>query len=91
MSDCMLNMIIRNSDQRLDAILFAEEEYRKAERKISRRFCWLERMKLTRRQNRAVDRLLTAYNEESACSLKILYKQGFKDCICLLKELGVLG
>lgn len=90
MSDRMLNIIIRNSDQHLDAILFAEEEYRRAERKISRRLRWLERTKLTRRQNRAVDRLLTAYNEESACSLKIFYKQGFKDCISLLKELGVL-
>lgn len=89
MSDRMLNIIIRNSDRRLDAILFSEEEYRKAEQKISRRLRWLERMKLTRRQNRAVDRLLTAYNEESACSLEIFYKQGFKDCISLLKELGV--
>ncbi len=91
MSDHMLDIIIKNSDRRLDAVLFADEEYRQSDREISGRLRCLNRMKLTRRQERAVDRLLTAYNEQNACSSRIFYEQGFRDCVSLLKELGVFG
>ena len=91
MPDCMLDMIMKNSDRRLDVVLFADEEYRQSDREICGRLRGLKKMRLTKRQERAVDRLLTAYNEQSACCCKIFYEQGYKDCIRLLKELGVFG
>ncbi len=91
MADSILEIVMKNSDQRLDTILFADEEYRKLDRVISRRIQYLKKLKLTKRQDQAVDRLLTAYNDESACSCRIFYEQGFKDCISLLKEIGVFG
>ena len=78
MSDHMLDIIIKNSDRRLDAVLFADEEYRQSDREISGRLRCLNRMKLTRRQERAVDRLLTAYNEQNACCSRIFYEQGLR-------------
>ena len=77
MSDRILDLIIQNSDRHLDALLYDNAEYRRIEREISRGF-----------QSRAVDRLLSAYNAESACCYRLVYEQGFKDCISLLKEIG---
>ena len=90
-SDRILDMILKNSDRHLDAVLFRKAGYKKAGKKISGSLKNLQKENLTGRQNRAVDRVLTAYTEENAYCCKILYKQGFKDCVSLLKELGVLG
>ena len=90
MSDSMLDIFTENSDRRLDRVLFAEQEYRQAGKRMKRNFRKLEKTGLTKRQECAVDRLLSAYNAESACCCRILYRQGFKDCISLLKEIGVL-
>ena len=88
MANRILDILIENSNRRLDAVLYNSAEYRKIEREISRRIHRLEKEKLTKRQSRAVDSLLSAYNAENACSCRILYEQGFKDCISLLKEIG---
>ena len=88
MSDRILDLIIQNSDRHLDALLYDNAEYRRIEREISRGLRRLEQEKLTKRQSRAVDRLLSAYNAESACCCRLVYEQGFKDCISLLKEIG---
>lgn len=89
MSDSMLDFIFCGSTRRLDEALFQSAEYKKTDREVSRQFRRMEKMKLSRKQNRAVDELLTACNAENACCCRIFYKQGFKDCISLLKELGV--
>ncbi len=90
MSDSMLDIFTENSNRRLDAVLFADQEYRRAGRRMERSFRKLENAGLTKQQERAVDRLLCAYNAENACCSRILYRQGFKDCISLLREIGVI-
>ena len=86
----ILDVIIENSDRRLSTLLYNNEEYRRIGRELSRGFEMLEKEKLTKQQKRAVDDLFSVYNEESACCYRILYEQGFKDCICLLKEIGIV-
>ncbi len=88
MPERILDIIVENSNQRLDAILYDNAEYRKIGREIDRGFQKLEKEKLTGKQNRALDRLLSAYNAENACCCRLLYRQGFKDCMTLLKEIG---
>ena len=90
MSDNMLDIIIKNSDRRLDAVLSKNMEYRKLGKKMLKCFQKLEKTALTKRQDRAVDRLLTAYNEESACVCRIFYEQGMKDCVSLIRGIGVI-
>lgn len=90
MSDSMLDIFTENSDRRLDAVLFADREYRRAGRRMDHCFRKLEKAGLTKKQEYAVDRLLSAYNAENACCSRIFYRQGFKDCIALLKEIGVI-
>lgn len=74
----------------MDAILLQSPEHQKLEQEIDRRLNQLEEAGLTREQGHVVDELLTANNEESAYCCKVFYQQGMKDCVALLKEIGVL-
>lgn len=89
--DSKLDLIFWSSTRRLDAILIKNAEHKRADREISRQFKKLEKIKLTSDQGKVVDELLSAYNAENACCCRIFYKQGFKDCIALLKEIEVIS
>lgn len=45
---------------------------------------------LPKEQRLIVDRLLTSYNESGAHYGKMTYQQGFKDCVSLLLEIGMI-
>ena len=89
-SQSMLEIIVSNSSRRLDDVLFQTAGYKDMEKNLSGSHAALRKEHLTRRQNRAVDRVLTACTEESAFCCRVYYRQGFLDCIRLLKELGVM-
>ncbi len=48
-----------------------------------------DKLKLTEKERKDLDRLLVACNEKSSCCCRILYRQGYIDCIHLLKEIGI--
>lgn len=45
---------------------------------------------LPKEQRLVVDRLLTSYNESGAHYGKMTYQQGFRDCVSLLLEIGMI-
>lgn len=90
MEEHLLDIIIGNTNERLDAILSKDTEYIKIGQKMSKQFAKLNKQKLTKKQDKAVDELLTTYNEETAQCCRLIYKQGFIDCISLLKDIGII-
>lgn len=90
MTSRLLDIIIGNANEHLDTILAKDTECIKIRQKMSKQFAKLNKLKLTRKQSKAVDELLTTYNEENARCCRIIYEQGFKDCISLLKEMGII-
>ena len=48
------------------------------------------RLSLSKKERRAVDRLLSAHAEDATYYSGAAYLQGFKDCASLLKETGIV-
>lgn len=90
MNNRILDIVIEHSNRRLDQITFTDEEYKLAQKKLNKRLKKADKLKLTEKERKELDELLIAYNEKSSCCCQILYRQGYIDCIHLLKEIGML-
>lgn len=90
MEDNILDIVIKNSNRRLDQITFIDNEYKQIQKKLNKRLKQAEKWKLTGKDRQRLDRLLSVFNEKSSCCCRILYRQGYVDCIQLLKEIGAL-
>lgn len=91
MENKILNIVIENSNRRLDQVTFLNDEYRQLQRKLNKKLKRADKLKLTEEGKKELDGLLVAYNEKSSCCCRILYRQGYIDCIHLLKEIGILA
>lgn len=78
------------ANERLDAILFRDPEFQRLERKIGKEMEAFSRLSLSKKERRAVDRLLSAHAEDATYYSGAAYLQGFKDCASLLKETGIV-
>lgn len=90
MEEHLLDIIIQNSNERWDQMLSKDADYVRIGEEMSKKFAKLNKRKLTKKQSKAVDELLTIYNEETAQCCRLIYKQGFIDCISLLKDIGII-
>ena len=87
--DSIFALLLNHAGEHLDAVQFGDKEWIRLNREMDKKFKKLSRAKLTKKQDRAVDELLTIYNEENSWCCKLLYRQGFIDCVSLLKEIGM--
>lgn len=90
MENKILDIVIKNSNRRLDQVTFMDDEYRQIQKKLDKRLKQADNLKLTEKEKKKLDRLLITYGEKSSCCCRILYRQGYIDCIHLLKEIGIL-
>jgi len=74
-----LNSVIRESD-----------EYRQIQEKMDSLTNEFDALGLPKEQRLIVDRLLTSYNESGALYGKIAYECGFRDCVSLLLDIGLI-
>ena len=74
----------------LDKILRQNKEYVKIQRSIEEQTEQLDSQNFTREQRLLIDRLVCAHTESGAFYGRITYKQGFRDCISLLREMELL-
>ena len=74
----------------LGSVIKQDDEYRKIQNKISDTTSEFDALYLPKEQRLVVDRLLTSYNESGAHYGKITYQQGFRDCVSLLLEIGMI-
>lgn len=76
--------------ERLDKIMLGSEEYRKAQKRIDDAVAEYKRQCGSDEEWETVDRLVTAYSASGALHAGAAYQQGMKDCVSLLKEIGII-
>lgn len=75
----------------LDKVLDDNELYRTVQKEVDEALNQLEKVGLSREQNKAVDRALSAVNASGAAYGAIAYKQGLYDGIKLMEEVNRIG
>lgn len=74
----------------VNSILWQDDEYKQIQEKIDTLINEFTALGLSEKQRLLTDQLLTCYNESGACYGKITYQQGFRDCVSLLLEVGMI-
>ncbi len=74
----------------LSRVLQQSDEYGRIQKKMNDATSEFEALCLPKEQRLIIDRLLTSYNESGAYYGKMTYQQGFRDCVLLLVEIGLI-
>lgn len=76
-------------NERMDNILLHNEEYREIQNKIEKQIEKFNELNLNSEQRLVVDRLISIHIESGALYGRMTYKQGFRDCVSLLKKINL--
>ncbi len=76
--------------ERLDHFVLSDAQYQSGQEKIEQLEGQLSRMGLPKEVRQAMDRLLSANNENNARYSELAYMQGFKDCAALLQAIRLI-
>ena len=74
----------------LDKALRKNREYMEIQKRIDEQAEQLDSQDFTKEQRLLIDRLVCAHTESGAFYGRMTYKQGFRDCISLLREMELL-
>lgn len=87
----LLGILIENfTNERLDEIAFKDKGFRSSDRKLNESLKQYDGLSLRKEDDKVMDRVFDAYGEQSARYAAIAYRQGMKDSVKLLKEMGVI-
>lgn len=87
----ILDIIAENAvNERLDAVMFSDPVFQQLEKRIGEDMAAFDRMALSKKERRAVDRLLSANAASAAYYSTAAYRQGVRDCVSLFRETGVI-
>ena len=75
----------------VNAAIQQNDEYRQIQKKINHLTSDFHELSLPEEQRLIIDDLLDCYNESGAHYGKMTYQQGFKDCVSLRVEIGIIG
>lgn len=91
MEDGLFHVITEYAtNKKIDNIVLQDEEYMKVQGTIEQYLAQLHELDLPKEQKALIDRLISAYNESAAYYGKVCYREGFCDCVSLLKEIKVI-
>lgn len=76
--------------ERLDSILSRDVAYLEAKKEIEKVSAQVKEHGFSEGEMQMVDGLVCAYISQGICCMRIAYQQGFKDCACLLEEIGLV-
>lgn len=89
--ESLLDILIdRVISERIYHKLCKDEEYLELRKELDKSVKLFDSLQLDSEQNLVVDKMISAYNAESAFYCEQNYKQGIYDCVQLLKEINVL-
>lgn len=74
----------------LSHVLQQSDEYEQIQKEMNEATSKFDALCLPKEQRLIVDRLLTSYNESGAHYGRMTYQQGFRDCVSLLLEIGMI-
>ena len=77
--------------ERLDSIVLQNPEYDATIEEVDGLAEELKSMDLGAEETKAVNRLICAYLTQNEVYSRFAYEQGFRDCVKLLTEIGVVG
>ena len=79
-----------SGNEGLTGKLLQEEEYKEIQQRMDEQTEELDKQEFTREQRLMIDGLVCIYTENGAHYGRMTYKQGFRDCISLLRELDLI-
>lgn len=77
-------------NKRLDAILFCDQEFMFLQKKIDEQIVAFDSLGLSKEDRLVVDQLISAHLESEAYYSAAAYRYGFKDCVSLFGEIGLV-
>lgn len=76
--------------ERLDRIISGDGAYLEAQKEIEKVSMQVKEHGFSEEEMQMIDGLACAYISQGICCMKAAYQQGFKDCACLLGEIGLI-
>ena len=90
-TDSILEIITEyETNERLDNIILIDEKYISIQTEMDKLTDELDSLNLTQKQKTAVDDLIAANIAIGCYYTRAAYQQGFKDCVSLLREIGII-
>lgn len=90
-TDSILEMITEHAtNERLDNIILIDEKYISIQAEMDKLTDELDSLNLTQKQKTAVNDLIAANIAIGCYYTRAAYQQGFKDCVSLLREIGII-
>lgn len=87
----ILEMITEHAtNERLDNAILNDEKYISIQAEMDKLTEELESINLTQEQKTTVNDLLAANIASGCYYTRAAYQQGFKDCVSLLREIGII-
>lgn len=77
-------------NERMIKILLANQQYQEVQSQIGSQMKLLEGLHLEKEQWLIVDRLLSLHTESGVLYGRIMYQQGYRDCVTLLQAMNLL-
>lgn len=77
-------------DERVDDILHQDQSYVELEEKINEQGVIFEEMAMGEEQRAIAENLISLHTDSIDFYAKYAYKQGFKDCLSLVREVGLI-
>lgn len=77
-------------DERLDGIMKQDQSYMEQQKKINEQGVKFEEMAIAEEQRTIAEKLISLHIASIDFYAQNAYKQGFKDCLSLLKEIGLI-
>lgn len=77
-------------NERLDALLFRDQKFLDLQKELDEQIKEFECLGLPKEERQTVERLVCAHTESDAYYSAAAYRYGFKDCVSLFCEIGLI-
>lgn len=78
------------TNEGMEPIILNDEKYVEIQKEIDENQEKLDELNLSQEQKMAVDDLTASYVVSGVRHARLAYQQAFKDCVALLREIGVI-
>ena len=85
------SMVKSLTGERMDEIVIRNKRYRKANKRYEEALKRWKELQLSEKDDRVVDNALNTLAAQDAVYSELAYRQGMKDVVQLLKDIGVIG
>lgn len=77
-------------NERMNKVLLGDKQYQEVQHRIDDQIELFNQLNLNKEQRMVVDGLVSLHTESGALYGRLTYQQGCRDCVSLLKAVGVI-